>query len=209
MNKAFIYIAIGFCGTLAAFQIRADNIVTNPGFETGDLSGWNLSGAHSSPSDNGIYYGVDPMDAHSGANGAYFGPVGGILNLSQALATSPGTTYSVTFWLAHSPETPAPYINSVQVSFGSTTLLNQTQAPVSDYTEYSYTAVAGSSATNLLFAFRDDTSFFSLDDISVSAGGPTPVPEPASILLVSSVFMGFVLALRRAGRNAWLRRYSV
>src|SRR5437868_10545361 len=116
---------IGLCTVLATPQVRA-NIITNPAFETGDLSGWTLSGTNSAPDDNGIFYGVDAVDAHSGNFGAFFGAIGGVQSLSQDLATIPGASYVVSFWLAQAPSAPAPYTNSFAVSFGGTTLASET-----------------------------------------------------------------------------------
>ena len=186
MNGIFKLIAVGFCAALGAFEAVAANIVSNPGFETGDLSAWTISGAHSGADDNGIYYGVDAVDAHSGAAGAFFGPIGGVLNLSQTLATTPGDTYSVTVWVAQSPEATPPYVNSLDVTFGGATLFSQTGVPDAGYTQYSFSATATAASTALVFGFRDDLGFFSLDDISVSSGAPAGVPEPASTLLALS-----------------------
>jgi hypothetical protein len=201
VSRTFITIAIGVFTAVGAFQARADNIVNNPGFETGDFTGWALSGTHSSADDNGIYYGVDALDAHSGSNGAYFGAVGGVLNLSQTLTTTPGDTYSLSFWLAQSTEASPPYTNSFQVSFGGVTLFSVTDAPVSDYTEYTYSVVAHSSSTSLQFGFRNDTGFYSLDDVAALSSAPTAVPEPASILLVGPFLGGLALIARRSWRQ--------
>lgn len=166
-----------------AFSASAANLVINSDFETGDLSGWTLSGAHSAPSDNGIYYGVDSTDAHGGKYGAYFGPLGGIMQLDQTLITSPGATYTISFWLAQSPAAPAPYINSFTASFGGTTLYSQVNVTNSGFTQYNFLSTASSTSSTLEFGFRNDTGFFSLDDISVTASG-TNAPEPATTLLV-------------------------
>ena len=128
MFKSFLITTVVLCG-MGALDSKADNIVMNPGFETADLAGWAVSGAHSSPGEEGIYYGVDAADAHTGNYGAYFGPVGGVLNLTQALSTLPGMLYSVSFWLAQAPAAPFPYMNSLAVSFGGVTLLKQTAVP--------------------------------------------------------------------------------
>ncbi|MBV9937729.1 MAG: carbohydrate binding domain-containing protein [Acidobacteriaceae bacterium] len=166
-----------------SFLASAANLVVNSGFETGDLSGWALSGTNSDPSDNGIYYGVDGADAHSGNYGAYFGPIGGILKLDQTLATSPGATYTISFWLAQSPATPAPYVNSFTASFGGATLYSQVGVPSSGFTQYSFSSTASSNSSILEFGFRNDTGYFSLDDASVTTSD-TVVPEPVTSLLV-------------------------
>jgi hypothetical protein len=186
MLKTCLLITV-LCG-IGGFPVKADTIVMNGGFETADLSGWTVSGAHSSPGDEGIYYGVDAVDAHTGRYGAYFGPVGGVLNLTQTLNTVPGTFYSLSFWLAQAPATPFPYVNSFTVSFGGTTLFSQTAVPAGAYTQYSFAQFASSASTTLAFAFRNDVGFFSLDDVAVMAADS--VPEPASWLLVASALGG-------------------
>jgi hypothetical protein len=196
MFKISLIIAAVLCG-IGASHGKADNIVVSPGFETGSLSGWSISGTHSSPGDEGIYYGVDAADAHTGLYGAYFGPVGGVLNLTQTLNTIPGTLYNVSFWFAQAPATTPPYVNSLAVSFGRTMLFNQTPVPAEAYTGYSFTSLASSASTILTFAFRNDVGFFSLDDVSVAANA---VPEPASWLLVASVLSG-LLMMRRMRRT--------
>ena len=185
-----------YAGIGVAFSTKAANIVTNPGFETGDFTGWTLSGTDSSTSDNGIYYGVDSQDAHSGAFGAYFGPVGGILDLTQTLTTVPGTTYAVTFWLSESPDTPAPYVNSFVASLGGITLASLSNTNGADYTEYTATATVSSATSILGFGFRDDTGFFSLDDISVSPGTSVVTPEPATSMFVMSA-LALLVTVRR------------
>jgi hypothetical protein len=185
-----VVLMVGFYAAYAIPEIRA-NIVTNPGFEIGDLRGWTLSGTSSAPDDNGIFYGVDAADAHSGNFGSFFGAVGGVQNLTQNLATTPGDPYAVSFWLAQAPLVPTPYTNSFAVLFGGTTLASETNVAASPYAQRSFQALAASSSTTLLFAFRNDTGFFSLDDISVA----TSVPEASSFLFVGPA-LGSLLMLR-------------
>jgi hypothetical protein len=195
MSNKYIIVLTVLLAASVPFAHGAD-IVTNPGFETGDLSGWTLSGADSSPQDNGIYYGVDATDAYSGAFGAYFGPIGGVLTLQQTLSTSPGSGYSLTFWLSQSVNTPPGYVNSFSVVFAGTTLYSQTNLPASSFSESTFDVTASSNSSLLAFNFRNDTGFFSLDDISV-APASVVVPEPATeILLILGLV--YVIALRRS-----------
>lgn len=194
MNKRLAFLTVALCGLFIAVQTKADNLVSNPGFETGDFNGWTLSGA-GVPDDSGFFYGVDGLDPHSGALAAYFGPVGGILNVTQTLATTPGATYTVSFWLDQSVDTPAPYVNSFAISFGGATLFTATDAPGSSYSPYVFTSTAASSSTDLAFAFRNDTGFFSLDDVSVTSASAA-VPEPATAFLLLPILVPLLLARR-------------
>jgi hypothetical protein len=188
MIKSFIALVLISCGLGAFHTAAAANLVTNPGFETGDFTGWTLSGTDSSPEDYGTYYGVDTVDAHSGNYGAYFGPAGGVLYLSQLLTTVQGDGYSINFWLQETPGTIFPYTNSLSVSFGSATLVSQTDVSGFPYTLFTYDAFATSNQTSLVFGFRDDVGYFSLDDISVTPE-VVKAPEPSSAGLVFMVLL--------------------
>ncbi|MBV8831318.1 MAG: carbohydrate binding domain-containing protein [Acidobacteriaceae bacterium] len=183
MKKSIITAAVILTFGQAALATAA-NLVSNPGFETGDFSGWTLSGTDYLPGGNDNYYGVDSMDAHNGSYGTYFGPVGGVLNLTQTIATTPGTSYQISFWLAQAPATPPTYVNSFAVSFSGANLFTESPAPESNYTQYTFEGTAPSAASQLQFSFRNDTGFFSLDDVSVSTSAPSAIPEPATFLLV-------------------------
>ena len=187
------------CLAFGSFQLTGTDLVVNPGFETGDFTGWTLSGANSSPDDNGVYYGVDTVDAHSGNYGAYLGSLGGILDLSQLISTVPGDTYSISFWLSETPGTIFPYTNSFSASFGAATLVSESDISDFPYTQFSYNARATSDLTLLEFGFRDDVGYFSFDDVSV-VPGVVSVPEPASFGLELLALLTLGLWLHRAWR---------
>lgn len=207
MIKPFIVLALTCCCSADFCALKAANLVSNPGFETGTFMDWTLSGANSSPDDNGIYYGIDSLDAHSGNYGAYFGSVGGVLNLSQILTTVPGDNYVVSFWLRETPGTIFPYTNFFSISFGTTTLASESDISNFPYTLFTYNAVASSDLTPLVFGFRDDVGYFSLDDISVSPG-KVSVPEPSGFGILSIGLLGVGWWPRRAGRSRRLRLSS-
>ena len=197
--------------TIIVPQLAASaELVTNGGFENAESSagsnyfaGWTLSGAVN----------PDPLlpdtfvfgNPHSGDLDAWLGASGSDGFLTQSIATTPGQAYTVSYWLAsdspaissisaalHPLGDPAVF-NDFSASFGGQTLFNQTNlASVpgppdpSDYTLYSFTAVAASSATPLQFGFRNDASWFHLDDVSIT---PAAVPEAST-----TVSLGLLLA---------------
>lgn len=190
---------------LATFSAGAAqaNIVTNPGFETGDFTGWTLSGDTS-------FTLVDDFFPHSGSFGAFLGTCdfddpscdGSTGSITQTLATTAGASYDIEFWL-NVEITP----NFLSVSFDGIVLDSLTDittfidggcshpSPIAGgcYTLFSYTASASSATTDLVFTFQHDPWGWDLDDVSVEAA--TAVPESGSLLLVA-VGLIALLALR-------------
>jgi hypothetical protein len=183
MNKKNILtlLTIMVCILFSA-QLASANLVTNGGFETGNFSGWTLGG-------NQGFTGVNPSYAHSGSYGAYLGAVGSDTVLSQTIATTPGETYELTFWLS----SPGGNTNDFSVFLaGNGPLLNLFNAGSFPYTQYTFNAVATN--TSLIFYARQDPSFWGLDDISVV---PTATPEPATMLLLGLGLVGLAGARRK------------
>jgi hypothetical protein len=83
-----LVVGAGLASTAAA------NLVVNPGFETGNFTGWTQIG-------DTTFTGVDTLSAHSGSFGADMGPIGSLGFISQDLAAVAGATYDLTFWLAN------------------------------------------------------------------------------------------------------------
>ncbi len=165
-----------------ASQAQA-NLVTNPGFETGDFTGWTQSG-------NLGFTGVDGSP-HSGAFAAFFGPVGSLGFLSQSLATTPGTGYDLRFFLQADGGVPSEF----QVVWNGSVILDKTNAPASGYAETALlNLLATGSLTPLMFGFRDDPGFLFLDDVAV-----TPTPEPGTVVLLGTAMVGL-------GLGGWRRR---
>jgi len=185
------------------------NQIVNPGFETGDFTGWTLSGdttcvgvvpaASSSFMAGGICGGLGSSIVHSGNFAAYFGSPNSDGLVSQTVATVPGATYDINFWLA-SLNLGINIPNDFSVLWGATTLANSTNVAVSAFTDFDYQATATSSATTLTFRSRNEFSYFVLDDVSVSQVG-TAVPEPGGMVLTAAI-LAFVLADRHRKRLA-------
>ncbi len=195
------------CGSVAG------NVVQNCGFETGDFSSWTYSGNLEGGAPPNNYYGVDNSNPNSGTYAAYIGVQGGggsdigtlgpFLTLSQTLNLLPSEYYQVSFYLNQNAPTPNPgYLNYFDARFNGAYVFTEENVPNSGgvyqmYTHRVSTPVdaAAASASLLAFNFQNDSDFFFLDDVSVTALGPTP--EPASFLLVLPVLAGLWLVRRR------------
>jgi PKD repeat protein len=139
-------------------------LVINGGFETGDFTGWNLSGPDTNDLfvDNGFTTGIDP---HSGNFFAALGSTNSLSYISQMLATTPGTAYSLSFWV-NSPDGSTP--NEFLASWNGNTLFDQMNLPeITGWTNLHFAVVATGSSTVLQFGSRDDPSYLGLDDVSV------------------------------------------
>lgn len=163
-------------GPVLPLQAGAQNLVTNPSFET-SLTGWTISGG------NGLPWGDISLTPHSGAMSAVTGcedatcmdaTTGSLL--SQTIATVPGTTYSISFWY-RMPEADS----ELQALFGATPLTSggagtcagscifQTTAVAGAWAQATATRVASSTTTQLTFVGRSATFLTALDDVSVVA----------------------------------------
>jgi hypothetical protein len=212
MRNTFSALALVLCGLWGASQATAtpsycdtitNNLVTNCGFETGDFTGWTIGGYTNNPGGN--YYGVDSFDAHSGTSGAYMSQDfvdGGAttVSLSQTLATAAGSEYLVSFFLEQDTAPTTGYTHSFSAMFGSATLLSLTPTvalpgTVGAFTQYTFGVAATGSSTVLKFAFENDDSYWSFDDVSV-----TVAPEPSTFLLAGAALGGLMLLRRRIAR---------
>jgi uncharacterized repeat protein (TIGR03803 family) len=141
-------------------------LVLNGGFETGDFTGWTVSGAVSNILDvfvdNGSQSGIKPL---SGGYLAALGPVGSLSYLSQTVATSAGAAYLLSLWL-DSPDGQTP--NEFLVSWNGNTLFDETNIPAIGWTNLQFWVAATATNTVLSFGFRDDPGYLGLDDVSVA-----------------------------------------
>ena len=210
MRKTLLVLAVMSFGLWSAMPAMASgsqcdavagNLVTNCGFETGDFTGWTISGNTANPGNN--YYGVDGFDANSGNFGAYMSQdllgTGATVNLSQTLATVVGQTYQVTFWLDQDTAPTTGYTHSFTAMFGAATMLALTPTvalpgPVGVWTEYTFTETAATASTVLEFLFENDDSYWSFDDVSVVALAATP-EVPTGLLGATGLLV--LLMLRR------------
>jgi hypothetical protein len=179
--------------SLAGTQAYA-NLVQNPGFESGDFTGWTIG----SPASFNYGSSVLSTDPHSGTHSAFLEAAPGTATLSQAIPVTAGDVYDVSFWLA----TVSGDGSSFGAYFGGVLLLSGAGSGAG-YNEYNYTGLAaGTGVISFSFA-RDDA--FELDDISVTDITQTGVPDAAStaglLWIGLAGLAGFNLSFRRARRS--------
>jgi hypothetical protein len=165
-----------------ATSARAQNLVTNGGFETGDFTGWVTV-----PAQFGSDFGVDG-NPHTGLHAAAFGAVTPPYHdaIYQDLATQAGATYKIDFWLANGSGAP----NDFRTDWNGAIIADTNNSPAFGYTEFQFNVTATSSTTRLEFEGYQVPSFFYLDDVSVTLVAPPPVPEPASMTLLGISVVG-------------------
>jgi hypothetical protein len=151
-----LLLALAAVAAFCIIQPAKANQITNPGFETGNLTGWTL---HPGFFAMGTASGVSP---HSGSYQAVSSTGSGVLG--QSFATTLGQSYTVDFWAA----TTTGGALSV---LGGSTVFNHIFAGPTSYTEFTFTFAALSTSSPIQFSAA---GFFFLDDISVT---PTGVPD--------------------------------
>ncbi|MGH9745278.1 MAG: PEP-CTERM sorting domain-containing protein [Candidatus Acidiferrales bacterium] len=180
------------CFLLYTTPASADaQLVTNGGFESGDFTGWTLSGNTANPD---IFFGVDNFDANSGNFGAFLGAIGSPLTLSETLNTTAGDNLVVSFAVAQNLDTadPTGSVNTfVAMLDGSTLLSLSNPVQAGAFLIYTFDLTAPSSSFVLSFTSQNDSDFWSLDDVSVTA------PEPSSLLMLATALPGLFFIRRR------------
>ena len=148
-------------------------LVVNGGFETGNFAGWTAG------PDNSVALGY----GLAGGFGVKYGSVGVDSELYQTIQTLPGATYIFSFYQQTKGGTP----NEFQAYWNGGMILDLINTPIAtDFTQYVFREVATTSATEIRFGLRQDPGFSAMDQVSVQLVGPNIVPEPSTLLMVTT-----------------------
>jgi hypothetical protein len=152
---------------VAAARVVSANLIKNGDFETGDLTGWTVTGA-SSAGDIGVAKGLGP-DTTFGAFFSAPGPQSS--DISQSFTTTPGASYTLTFFYqVNNTSVPANNFFNVLwngVSIGGGLFPQSNVNPGSIMPTFHLTAT-GTSTTLEFDGFNAPASDF-LDNVSVTA----------------------------------------
>lgn len=184
----------------AVVQANADNIVMDPGFESGTPNsytgpmgdGWVVTAGTGAICNDISDAGCGNAGiAHTGNQMAFLDWSNTLDTTTQTLTTVIGQEYTISYWVAGNEA------NFLEVTFGASTLFDGT-APTngvgssSDYVQHVFDATATSTSTVLAFSGqRTVGGEILLDDVSVTA-----TPEPSALLLTGLCLVALVL--RRA-----------
>jgi hypothetical protein len=117
-------------------------------------------------------------------------------SLTQTLATTPGRTYTLSYWvqLDFSSGFPDEFRVLWDGSVVSGSDLTPNPGDSFPYQQFTFTVTATGASTDLTFQGINNPSWFDLDDISVQ-----DTPEPASMTLMGIGVLGL-------GGYVWRRR---
>jgi len=179
---------------LLAVSGASANLIVNGGFETGDFTGWTVTGG---PPDCGTTAvdGISTNVPHSGTYAACFANPTNMTFISQTIATVPGQDYVFSMWYAQWPPNQTVN-NAIEMIWGGTVHGPTQNLPVTAWTQFQATTTATSTSTLLSIGMENAGGHFAFDDFSLD---PVATPEPRLGALCGVALM--LLVLRRLRRS--------
>jgi hypothetical protein len=140
------------------------NLIVNPGFETGDFSGWK-----SQPAGFSSYFGVNGDNPHSGTYAAFFGSFDFVRDdIYQNVPTIPGHTYHISYWVDNGVVEGGSGFAEIRSSWGGTVLEDLFPANAFPYQQHTFDVTATSTSTEFRIGGYQIASLWYLDDVSVT-----------------------------------------
>lgn len=197
-GRALTLAAVVCCAVPAQ---AAPNLVSNGGFESG-YTGWAQTG-------NTTYDFVGPDKPRTGSSSAFFGascgvnPAPGCVSTSgitQTLTTADRHIYAFEFYLLDLGSGSGNFLAQL-LADGVSLVRQDLGLNNQDYLKFSGEFIGTGDDTVLSFVFGHDSTWWSLDDVSVTDTGRlaplNSAPEPAGILLLGLALAAAGLATRR------------
>lgn len=152
--------------TLLGSGQAAENLVLDPGFESGAFGTW-VSGGGGFVSISGVSVNSGSFAFRSGCIGAgcvVVGPTGvtGLGTITQTINLQPGIYQGAFFY---DPSGGVP--NRLAVSLGDHTPIDLVDTAAAGYTQYSFLSAVSGGDTNLVFGIQNNPSFDYIDDVSL------------------------------------------
>ena len=166
----------------SAGQVQA--AVINGGFETGDLTGWTVSGAELGVADSNF--------PRSGSYSFVGYQNDGFATLSQNFSTLAGAEYELDFWSSASSD-PG---NILRYQLDAGPIFTVSQQPTYALTTGSFTASGSTTTLSFLFETDSGTGVWLIDDVSVTQTSAA-VPEPTSMAIFGLGALGLAYRARR------------
>jgi len=183
-------IAFAALFAVSAFSANAavGELVVNGDFETGTFAGWTKSGNTS----------LSDVIANTVTSNHSFvwrsGATGTPAIISQNLATTAGSSYTLSFDLFSSGTSTDPSKVAFAAFFGGSQVYGF-QNTTLGWTHFTFENLTATSAlTELKFSSRNDPGFTRLDNVSVTAAAAVPEPETYALMLAG---LGLIAGLAR------------
>lgn len=212
MKKLMSFILVA-AALLFGATTRAQNVVSNPGFETGTPSPWTIGSDFCAAPDPCTTWAVTNLVSHSGS---YSAVDLGNIELTQMFADTPVSNITdASFWVMHplAQNTPVPidvilgYADNTSTNVQlSTSTTGWTQLDVTAYLQAGETldsiSVFGYAPNlNILFGGHANQALTYVDDFSiVDPPASTSTPEPGGLLLLSTGLFGLAGMVKRIVR---------
>jgi hypothetical protein len=178
-------IAFAFSGSAKA------DLIVNGGFETGDFTGWTISGGYphsivTNPVNSGTYA--------AQITGYSYSPD----YTSQTVTDTLGQTYVLTFSFLQTNYTP----NGFTADWNSTPVYSETNTTSNTgYKTLSFDVV-GTGSDTITFIAYNNPQFTYLDDVSLNPVAAVPEPSTWAMLLLGFAGIGFMAYRRRKTKPA-------